>query len=126
MTPLVSQNLDDKGEITDANKSIQRGLASEEEERRSSQNMEEQSAQNKVIENSIPTGTGDGENVPDHETVGGEIGASRSMKTGQKRTLAGWHQKDKDPMGKMVRICQGEGGETTEQQGRHSTVHRFL
>ena len=50
MTLLVAQNLDDKGEITDANKSIQRGLASEEEERRSSQNMEEQNAQNKVIE----------------------------------------------------------------------------
>ena len=50
MTPPMPQNLDDKGEITDANKSIQRGLASEEEERRSSQNMEEQSGQNKVIE----------------------------------------------------------------------------
>ena len=50
MTPLVAQNLDDKGEITEANKSIQRGLASEEEERRSRQNMEEQSGQNKVIE----------------------------------------------------------------------------
>ena len=50
MTPLVAQNLDVKGEITEANKSIQQGLASEEEERRSSQDMEEQSAQNKVVE----------------------------------------------------------------------------
>ena len=70
---------------------------------------------------SIPTG----EDVPDHETVGGEIGASRSMTTGQKKTLAGWHQKDKDPVGKMVRNYQG-GGETTEQQGRHNAMHRFL
>ena len=36
---------------------------------------------------SIPSGTGYGENVPDHETVGGELGASRSMKTGQKKRL---------------------------------------
>ena len=47
---MMAQNLDDKGGITEANKSIQRGLTSEEEKRRSSQNMEEQSAQNKVIE----------------------------------------------------------------------------
>ena len=40
MTPLVPQNLDDKGEITETNKSIQRGLVSEEEERHSSQKME--------------------------------------------------------------------------------------
>ena len=46
------------------------------------------------------------------------------MRTGQKKTLAGWHLKDKDPMEKMVRNYQG--GETSEQQGRHSTVHRFL
>ena len=95
MTPLLAQNLDDKGEITEANKSIQQGLASEEEERHSSQNMEEQSAQNKV--DSIPTGTGDGEDVPDHETVGGEIGASRSMKTDQKKRLLGGIKKTKTP-----------------------------
>ena len=53
MTPLVAENLEDKGEITEANKSIQRRLASEEEERRSSQNMEEQSAKNKVIETAL-------------------------------------------------------------------------
>ena len=45
MTPLVPQNLDDKGEIT--------GLTSEEKNRHSSQNIEEQSAQNKVIETTI-------------------------------------------------------------------------
>ena len=50
MIPLMAQNLDDKGEIGEVNKSIQRGLTSEEEKRSSSQNMEEQSAQNKVIE----------------------------------------------------------------------------
>ena len=50
MTPLMAQNLDDKGEITEANKSIQRGLTSEEKKQRSSQNTEEQSVQNKVIE----------------------------------------------------------------------------
>ena len=38
---------------------------------------------------SIPSGTCDGRNVPDHETGGGELGASRSMKTGQKKRLLG-------------------------------------
>ena len=50
MIPLMAQSLDDKGEITEANKSIQRGLTSEEDKRRSSQNMEEQVARNKEIE----------------------------------------------------------------------------
>ena len=75
MTPLVPQNLDEKGEITETNKSIQRELVSGEEERHSSQKiwrdttnwiyrktrpteprelkeapLEEQSAKNKVIE----------------------------------------------------------------------------
>ena len=49
MAPLAAQNLDDKGEIM-SQQVHTAGLASEEEERRSSQNMEEQSAQNKVIE----------------------------------------------------------------------------
>ena len=41
--------------------------------------------------NSIPTGTGDGEDVPDHETVGGELGASRSINANrpEKRLLGG-------------------------------------
>ena len=39
-TPLVPQNLNDKGEITEANKSIQRGLVSKEERRHSSQKMQ--------------------------------------------------------------------------------------
>ena len=52
MTPLMAQNLDDKAEITEANKSTQRRLTSEEKKRRSSQNIEEQSAQNKVIPDS--------------------------------------------------------------------------
>ena len=40
-----------------------------------------QAAQNKV--------TSDGGNVPDQETVGGELGTSRSMRTGQKKRLLG-------------------------------------
>ena len=111
MTPLVAENLEDKGEITEANKSIQRRLASEEEDRFQPEYggaiCQEQSDRN-----STPTGTGDGKDVTDLETVGG---ASQSTKTGQKKTLAKRHPKDKDPMGKMVRNYQG-GGETTEQQ----------
>ena len=45
--------------------------------------------------NIIPTGTGGGEDVPDHETVGGKLGASRSMKTGQKKRLLGGNKKTK-------------------------------
>ena len=66
MTPLMAQNLDDKGEITEANKSIQSedgGTICPEQSDR----------------NSIPTGTSDGEDVPDHETVGGELGASQTL-----------------------------------------------
>ena len=59
--------------------------------------------------NSIPTGTDDGKDAPDHEIIGGELGASRSMKTGQKKKFAGRHQKDKDHVGKMLRIYQGGG-----------------
>ena len=95
MIPLMARNLDDKGETTEADKSIQRVLTCEEEKRRSSQNMEEQSAQNKVIETSIPTGTGDGQGVADHEIIGGDIRACRSMKTGQKKRLLGGIKKTK-------------------------------
>ena len=35
------------------------------------------------------------ENVPDHETVGGEPGASRLMKTGQKKRFLGGVKKTK-------------------------------
>ena len=44
---------------------------------------------------SIPSGTGDGGNVPDQETVGGELGTSRSMRTGQKKRLLGGIKKTK-------------------------------
>ena len=44
---------------------------------------------------SIPSGTGDGGNVPDQETVGGEPGTSRSMRTGQKKRLLGGTNKTK-------------------------------
>ena len=49
---------------------------------------------------SIPSGTSDGGNVVDQETVGGELGASRSMRTSQKKHLLGGSQKDKKPCGK--------------------------
>ena len=93
MTPLMAQNLDDKGEITEANKSIQRGF------RRGEATFQPEDGGTICPEqsdrNSIPTGTGDGEDVPDHETVGGELGASRSMKTGQKKRLLGGIKKTK-------------------------------
>ena len=115
MTPLVAQNFDDKGEITEANKSIQRGLASE---------VEEQSAQNKVIETAFRQ-----EQAMEKMSLITKLLEVQLEPAGQwrqaRKTLAGWHQKDKDPMGNMVRNYQG-GGETTEQQGRHSKVHRFL
>ena len=85
MTPLMAQNLDDKGEITEAIKSFQRGLASEEEERRSSQNMEEQSGQNKVIETAFRLEQAMEKMSLITKLTGGGIGASRSMKAGQKK-----------------------------------------
>ena len=57
--------------------------------------MEEQSDPEQSSRNSIPTGTGDGKDVPDHETVGTELGASRSMKTSQKKRLLGGIKKTK-------------------------------
>ena len=83
---------------------------------------------------SIPTWTGDGKDVPDHETVGGELGASRSMKTGQKKRLLGGIKKTKTLWERWYETIKEEEKlqsnkdvrETTEQQGRHSTVHRFL
>ena len=85
--------------------------------------MEEQSDPEQSSRNSIPTGTGDGKDVPDHETLGTELGASRSMKTGQKKRLLGGIKKTKVLWEKWYKNYQGR--ETTEQQGRHSTVHRF-
>ena len=120
MTPLVPHNLEDKREITETNNSIQRGLSEETFQPEYGRTFcPEQSDRS-----SIPTGTSDGEDVPDHETVGGELGASRSMKTSQKNAC--WvASKRQRPMGKVVRNYQG-GGETTQQQRRHSAVHRFL
>ena len=55
--------------------------------------------------NSIPTKTGDGEDVPDQETVGSEPGASRSMKTGQKKKrLLGGINKEKQQSNKDVTV----------------------
>ena len=92
--------ISDNGKITETNKSIQWGLVSKEEKRHSNQKMkgrteldlvqdevdgakrslekvhfEAQAAQNKVIETAFRVDPGDGEDVPDHETVGGELGA---------------------------------------------------
>ena len=112
MTPLVAQNLDDKSGITEANKSIQRSDIPARIWRDTSnwiycktRPTEQEVAERGTIggticpeqsdRNSIPTGTGDGEDVPDHETVGGELGASRAIKTGQKKRLLGGIKKTK-------------------------------
>ena len=135
MTLLVPHNLEDKREITETNNSIQRELVSEEEERHSSiparrwrdapnwiycktKSTEPRGSWKRPLggtfcpeqsdRNSIPTGTGDGEDVPDHETVGGELGTSRSMKTSQKNAC--WvASKRQRPVGKVVRNYQGGG-----------------
>ena len=60
--------------------------------------MEEQSAQDKVIETAFRLEQINGKDVSDHETVGGKIGASRSRKTGQKKRLLGGIKKSKDTM----------------------------
>ena len=126
MTPLMVQNLDDTGEITEANKSIQRGLTSEEKKRRSSQKKEEQSAQNKVIETAFRLEQTMEKDAPDHEIIGGEIGASRSMKTGQKKTLAGWHQERHKPRGKDGTKLSRRRRNYRVTGTRHSAVYRFL
>ena len=95
MTPLVAQNLDDKGEITEANKSIQRGLASEEEERCSSQNIGGAICPEQSDRNRIPTGTGHGKDVPHHETVRGEIEPAGQRKQARKKRLLGGIKKSK-------------------------------
>ena len=51
--------------------------------------MKAQSAQSKVTEAAFRVGETHGGNVLDQETVGGERGASRSMKTSQKKRLLG-------------------------------------
>ena len=125
MTPLVPQNLDDKGESTETNKSIQRGFGV----RRGEATFQPEDGGTICPEqsdrNSIPTGTDDGEDVPDHETVGGELGASRSMKKGQKKRLLGGIIKTKTQREKWYETVKEEE-KLHEQQGRHSTVHRFL
>ena len=105
---LCGAIINDKGEITGTGKLSQRKSVTYEGKRHSSRmvegrteldlvqdeadeartlleegHVEVQTAQNKV------TGTSDGGNVPDQETVGGELGASRSMRTSQKKRLLG-------------------------------------
>ena len=57
--------------------------------------VEVQAAQNKVTEAAFRVGQAMEENVPDQETVGSEVGASRSMKKGQKERLLGGIKKTK-------------------------------
>ena len=112
--------INDKGEITGTSKSIQRKLVSNEEKRHSSQkvegrteldlvqdevdeakrllkeaHVEVQAAQNKVTEAAFRVGQSDEGNVPDQETVGGELGTSRSMKLGLRKRLLGGIKKTK-------------------------------
>ena len=112
--------VNDKGEITGNSKSIQRKLVTDEEKHHPSQKVEgrteldlvqvEVDDAKRLLEeahlgstsspeqsdrSSIPSGTGDGEDLPDLETVGGEPGPSRSMKTGQKKRLLGGIKKTK-------------------------------
>ena len=95
MTPLMAQNLDDKGETTEANKSIQRGVDVRREEATFQPECRGTICPEQSNRNSIPTGTDDGKDVPDHESVGGENGASWSMKTGQKKRWLGGIKKTK-------------------------------
>ena len=148
---LCGAIINDKGEITRTSKSIQQKLVSKRGEttfqpegggthrtgsgaRRGRRSQEvagrgpfgSTSSQEQSDRSSIRSGTDDGEHDPDQETVGSEPGASWSINEDRpEKTFAGRHQKHKDNVRKMVRSHQG-GRKTTEQQGRHSTVHRFL
>ena len=94
---LYGAIINDKGEITGTSKSIQRKLVFNEEKRHPSQKVEGRTeldlVQDEVDEkqSKVTSGRGDGGNVPDQETVG----ASRSMKTGQKKRLLGGIKKTK-------------------------------
>ena len=111
---LCGAIINDKGEITGTSKSVQRKLVTDEVKHHSSCTVEgctevdlvqdEVDEAKRLLEeahfggasspgqsdrSSIPSGTSNGGSVPDHETVGGEPGASRVMKTGQKKRLLG-------------------------------------
>ena len=107
MSPLMAQNLDDKGEITEANKFTQRELTSQEEKRSSSQKYGVTICPEQSDRNSIPTGTGDGKDVADHEIIGGEIRVSRSMKTGQKNACRVASKRQR-PVGKWYETIKEE------------------
>ena len=95
MTPLMAQNLDDKGrnhgsqQVHTAGVDVRREEATFQPEYRGTICPEQSDR------NSIPTGTDDGKDAPDHGIIGGEIGASRSIKTGQKKRLLGGIKKTK-------------------------------
>ena len=113
---LCGAIINDKGEITGSSKSIQTNLVTDEGKRTVEGRTELDLVQDEVdvtkrsleeahfgsisspeqsVRNGIPSGRGDGGDVPDQETVGGESGASRSMKTGQKKRLLGGIKKTK-------------------------------
>ena len=99
--------INDKGEITGTSKSTQRKLVSNEEKRHSSQKVEGRTeldlVQDEVDEakrllkeaHVEVSGSSDEGNVPDQETVGGELGTSRSMKLGLRKRLLGGIKKTK-------------------------------
>ena len=95
MTPLMAQNLDDKGrnhgsqQVHTAGVDVRREEATFRPEYRGTICPEQSDG------NSIPTGIDDGKDAPDHRIIGGEIGASRSIKTGQKKRLLGGIKKTK-------------------------------
>ena len=87
--------------------------------------MEEQSAQKKVIETAFRL-----EQAMEKISLITkllEVNLEPAGQWRQARKNVSWvaSKRQRDPMGKMVRNYQG-AGETTEQQGHHSTVHRFL
>ena len=120
---LCGAIINDIGEITGTSKSIQTKLVIDEGKRHSSRtvegrteldlvqdeadeakrlleeaHVEVQAAQNKVTEAAFRVGQAMEKMSPDQETVGGELGTSRSMRTGQKKRLLGGIKKRQKAM----------------------------
>ena len=74
---------------------------------------------------SIPARTSNGGDGTDQETVGGELGTSQSMRTGQKKRLLGGIKRTKAMWERWYEAILEEE-KTTGQQGHYSTVCRFL
>ena len=111
---LCGAIIKDKGEITGTSKSVQKKLVTDEGKHHSSwtvegrteldlvqdevdkakrlleeAHVEVQASPEQSNRSSIPGGTINGGDGTDQETVGGELGTSRSMRTGQKKRLLG-------------------------------------